>query len=210
MQIKHQVFRDTFFAALLFFSANPATASLLNYTFEGYIDNFGNDLTGEATNIGLGLHVPVSYTLAVDFSETGYRTISGAIEQYSDTSGSFYGTGYTKDYFYTHIVSSSHQALSPRIYAVLNDYANFNLGVSVSWDNNTAYGDLNVGSTLTIQNQHRIVQNWTIGEHLQGFYQYGDETTGTDNTIRSALTLTNISTPSTPPPSTKWFVALVL
>ncbi len=57
--------------------ANPLQAASVYYTFEGYIDNFGSDASGEAANIGLGLFVPVSYTIEIDFAAAGSRAFSG-------------------------------------------------------------------------------------------------------------------------------------
>ncbi len=209
MKIKHSNF--TVIISLLFLfgiNTSPAQAASIYYTFEGYIDNFGSDPSGEAAGIGLGLFAPVSYTLEVDLSGTGSRVFSGGtFEEFTDTSGTYYGSNYTTDYFYGSLISSSHSALSPRMYAAYNEYINYNLGTSVEWSNNTASGQLQVESTLTIQSQHRTVQNWLLGESLQGFYQYGDEIAGTDGIFRSSLTLTNINATVVPLPASIWLLA---
>ena len=209
MKIKHCDFRVIIsLIFLLGINTSPVQAASIYYTFEGYIDNFGSDPSGEAAGIGLGLFAPVSYTLEANFLSTGSRTFSGGdFEEFTDTSGTFYGSNYTTDYFYSSLISSSHSSLSHRIYATYNEYINFNLGTSTEWSNNTASGQLQVGSTLTIQSQHRTVQNWLIGESLQGFYAYGDETTGTDGMFRSSLTLTSISTTVVPLPASMWLMA---
>ncbi len=188
---------------LLGISFNPLHAAPIYYTFEGYIDNFGTDPSGEASSIGLSQFQQVSYTLEVDFSATGSRTFSGGtFEEFTDTSGSFYGSNYITDYFYSSLISSSHLSLSPKIYSTYNESINYNLGTSIEWSNNTASGQLQVDSLLTIQSQHRTVQDWLIGDSLQGFYAYGDETNGTDSLIGLDLTLTSINTTVVPlPPS---------
>lgn len=193
---------------LLGVNVSPLQAASIYYTFEGYIDDLGSDLSGEAAGIGLAQFVPVSYTLEIDFSGTGSKTFSGGtFEEVTDTSGTFYGSDYTTDYFYSSLISSSHLSLSPKIYAAYDEYINFNLGTSIEWSSNTASGKLQVGSSLTIQSQHRTVQNWLIGENLQGFYAYGDENADTDGMISSSLTLTSINTTLVPLPASVLLMA---
>ncbi|MCU7874988.1 MAG: VPLPA-CTERM sorting domain-containing protein [Candidatus Thiodiazotropha sp. (ex Lucinoma borealis)] len=209
MRVINWKFRVALSLIILFgISTSPVQAASAYYTFEGYIDSLGSDPLGEAANIGLGLFDPVTYTLEVDFTGTGYRTFSGgAYEEFTDRSGSFYGSDYITDYFYSSLISSSHSPLSPKKYAAYNEFVNYNLGVSTEWSNNTASGELHVGNPLTIQSQHRTVQDWLIGESLQGFYAYGDETAGTDGMIHSSLTLTSVNTSVVPLPASVLLMA---
>ena len=192
-------------AAIILGLSSSLNAAPLYYTFEGYIDNFGSDPAGEAADAGLSLFSAISYTLEVDFSASGSITHSdGVVEYLLDTSGYFYGSEYTTDYFYTSLIASSYPALSPSIPLSNEDYIDNNLGTSITWTNATASGQLHVADSLLIQSQHRTVNDWIIGEELQGFHSYGNELVSTDSIFRSSLTLTSISPVVVPVPAAIW------
>jgi len=188
---------------ILIFNLGTAHAAPLYYTFEGYIDNFGSDKANEATDAGLAPFSRVSYTLEIDFSGTGSRTLpDGTVEYLSDISGYYYGD-YSNDYFYASLIESSYPLLSAYEPLIYDDYTNFNYGVSIVRTYNDA-GEISVADRLSIKSQHRTVQDWVIGESIQGFYQYGDEAADTYSIFSTALTLTNISLATVPPPAAVW------
>ncbi len=200
--------------SILIMSTNAHSASLY-YTFEGYIQNFGTDPIGEAKSAGLGLFSSLSYTVEVDFSAAGMRLMQGGSTEYlSDVSGNFYGE-YSTDYFYASLVDASHPLLSPaRSYTesvgIADDVVENNYGASTTNTSTviidgsatstyTYSGSLRLVDSLTIQSQHKLVQDWVIGDALQGIYTYGDWSNNTYTSFATSLELTNISAVPLPP-----------
>jgi len=205
-------------AIILAISTNVNAASSY-YTFEGYIDNFGSDPSGEATSAGLGRFSPVSYTVEIDFSGTGSRTLQDNTTEYlSDSTGNIYGW-YSTDYFYASLIESSHPLLSPAISytvsaGISDDVIESNYGYSstttktviIDGVSSIGYnygGSLALVDSLNIQSQHKLIQDWGIGDEVQGLYTYGDWSNDTYTSFGTNLTLTNIS--PVPLPASIWF-----
>ncbi|MEJ2427265.1 MAG: PEP-CTERM sorting domain-containing protein, partial [Candidatus Thiodiazotropha sp.] len=144
------------------------------------------------------------------------RTSSdNSIEYLSDTSGNYYGW-YSSDYFYSSLLMSSHPLLSEYIpFDLSNDYIDSNIGVSIVSEYTYTLGgvpyvgydysgELHLVDSLDIQNQNEVVQNWVVGDHVQGFYSYGDTLAGTGGSFHTRLTLTNITPAPVPLPETIW------
>ena len=204
-------------AIIVLITSSNVNAASMYYTFDGYIDNFGIDQTGEATSAGLGYMSQVSYTVEIDFSGTASLTHpDNTIEDLSDVSGNYYGW-YSTDYFYASLIESSHPLLSAsKPLTLSDDIIDSNIGYSVTSTSTVIIdgvssigydysGTLNLADSLTIQSQTKQVQDWEMGYKVNGFYSYGDRSDGSYNTFGLNLTLTNIS--PVPLPAAAWLFA---